>query len=78
MKKNELLRFDRLQNKKQKCQNPSNQHMKQPIKPAYETWKYLSQDNNFQEFMKEFLMYLQDNLHLINVHSDRIPRSLLR
>jgi len=45
--------------------------MAKPIRPAHETWKYLSQDNNFQQFMKEFLPYLQNNLKLINVHGDK-------
>jgi hypothetical protein len=45
--------------------------MAKPIRPAHETWKHLSQDNNFQQFMKEFLKYLQDNLQLITVHNDK-------
>lgn len=45
--------------------------MAKPIRPAHETWKHLSQDNNFQEFMKELLPYLQKNLQLIQVHSDK-------
>lgn len=45
--------------------------MAKQIRPAHETWKHLSQDNNFQEFMKEFLPYLQSNLQLLQVHSDK-------
>jgi len=45
--------------------------MAKQIRPAHETWKHLSQDNNFQQFMKEFLPYLQDNLQIIQVHSDK-------
>ena len=45
--------------------------MAKPIRPAHETWKHLGQDNNFKEFMKEFLLYLQSNLQLIQVHGDK-------
>ena len=45
--------------------------MVKQIRPAHETWKYLSQENNFQQFMKEFLLYLQNNLQLIQVHGDK-------
>jgi len=44
--------------------------MAQQIREAHETWTYLSQDDNFQKFMKEFLPYLQSNLKLIQVHND--------
>jgi len=42
-----------------------------PIQPAHETWKHLSQENNFQQFMKEFLLYLQNNLQIVKVRSDK-------
>jgi hypothetical protein len=45
--------------------------MAKQIRPAHETWKYLNQDNNFQQFMEEFLPYLQANLKLIQVHGDK-------
>jgi len=45
--------------------------MAKPIRPAHETWKHLNQENNFQEFMKEFLKYLQDNLQIVQVHGDK-------
>ena len=45
--------------------------MAKQIRPAHETWKHLSQENNFQQFMKEFLLYLQDNLQIIQVHGDK-------
>jgi hypothetical protein len=45
--------------------------MAKQIREAHETWKYLSQDDNFQQFMKEFLPYLQANLKLIRVHNDK-------
>jgi hypothetical protein len=45
--------------------------MAKPIRPAHETWKYLNQDNNFQQFMKEFLPHLQNNLKLIKVHGNK-------
>ena len=45
--------------------------MAKRIREAHETWKYLSQENNFQKLMKEFLPYLQNNLKLIQVHGDR-------
>ena len=45
--------------------------MAKQIRPAHETWKHLSQENNFQQFMKEFLLYLQNNLQLIQVHGDK-------
>jgi hypothetical protein len=45
--------------------------MAKPIRPAHETWKYLNQDNNFHDFMADFLKYLQSNLKLIKVHGDK-------
>jgi hypothetical protein len=45
--------------------------MAKKIRPAHETWKHLSQENNFQQFMKEFLPYLQSNLKLIKVQGDK-------
>ena len=45
--------------------------MAKQIRQAHETWKYLSQDENFQQFMKEFLTYLKNNLELITVHNDK-------
>lgn len=45
--------------------------MAKPIREAHETWKYLSQENNFQQFMKEWVPYLQNNLQLITVHNDK-------
>ena len=45
--------------------------MAKAIRPAHETWKHLNQENNFQQFMKEFLPYLQSNLKLIQVHGDK-------
>jgi hypothetical protein len=44
--------------------------MAKHIREAHETWNYLSIDDNFQQFMKEFLPYLQSNLKLIKVHGD--------
>ena len=41
------------------------------IRPAHETWKFLSQEGNFQQFMKELLAYLQENLQIIKVHSGK-------
>ena len=45
--------------------------MAKPIRPTHETWKYLNQDHNFQQFMKEFLPYLQNNLQMIQVHGNK-------
>lgn len=45
--------------------------MAKPIRPAHETWKHLNQENNFQQFMKEFLLYLQDNLQIIQVQDNK-------
>lgn len=45
--------------------------MAKRIREAHETWKYLSIDNNFERFMKEFLPYLQNNLQLLQVHDDK-------
>ena len=36
--------------------------MAKQIRPALETWKYLGQETNFQQFMKELVVYLQKNL----------------
>jgi hypothetical protein len=45
--------------------------MEKQIRKAHETFKYLSVDNNFESFMKEFLPYLQNNLQLIQVHGNK-------
>jgi hypothetical protein len=45
--------------------------MAKRIRETHETWKYLNQDNNFQQFMKDFLPYLQSNLQLIQVKDDK-------
>ena len=45
--------------------------MAKRMREAHETWKYLDQENNFQEFMKEFLPYLQSNLKLITVQDGK-------
>ena len=45
--------------------------MAKRIREAHETWNYLSIDDNFQQFMKEFLPYLQSNLKLIKVHGNK-------
>jgi hypothetical protein len=45
--------------------------MAKRIREAHETWKHLSQYNNFECFMKEFLPYLQKNLQLIKVHGGK-------
>ena len=41
--------------------------MAKRIREAHETWNCLSIEENFQQFMKEFLSYLQTNLKLIRV-----------
>jgi hypothetical protein len=45
--------------------------MPKPIRPAHETWKYLNQESNIQQFMKELLAYLQKNLQIIKVHDGK-------
>ena len=45
--------------------------MAKAIREAHDTFKYLSVDNNFESFMKEFLPYLQNDLKLIEVHGDK-------
>ena len=45
--------------------------MAKPIRPAHETWKHLNQESNFQQFMKELLAYLQENLQIIKVHDGK-------
>jgi hypothetical protein len=45
--------------------------MAKQIRPAHETWKHLSLENNFQQFMKEFLLYLQNNLQIVQVYGDK-------
>jgi hypothetical protein len=54
-------------------QIPKRRHplMAKQIRQAHETWKHLSQENDFQQFMKEFLAYLQDNLQKIKVHDNK-------
>lgn len=42
--------------------------MAKPIRPAHETWKYLNQENNYQQFMRGLLAYLQKNLQVVKVH----------
>lgn len=44
--------------------------MAKRIREAHETWKYLSIEENFEQFMKEFLPHLRNNLTLIKVHND--------
>jgi hypothetical protein len=41
--------------------------MTKPVRPAHETWKHLNQESVFQNFMKELLTYLQENLQIIKV-----------
>jgi hypothetical protein len=45
--------------------------MAKPVRPAHETWRHLSQESNFQQFMKELLDYLQKNLQIIKVHNGK-------
>jgi hypothetical protein len=45
--------------------------MAKRIREAHETWKYLSIEENFERFMKEFLPYLKDNLQLIQVQDGK-------
>jgi hypothetical protein len=44
--------------------------MAKRIRESRETWNYLSIEENFERFMKEFLPFLQNNLKLIKVHND--------
>jgi hypothetical protein len=45
--------------------------MAKPIRPAHETWKHLNQQSVFQDFMKDFLAYLRENLQVIKVHDGK-------
>ena len=45
--------------------------MAKPIRPAHETWKYLNQESNYQQFMRGLLAYLQENLQIIKVHDGK-------
>ena len=45
--------------------------MAKPVRPAHETWKYLNQESVFQNFMKELIAYLQENLQIIKVHDGK-------
>jgi len=45
--------------------------MAKQIRPAHETWKYLNRESVFQNFMKELLACLQENLQIIKVHDGK-------